>query len=96
MFERRLREDVYLNLACRCFCRLNLSRLRACEMKGQCCPDLSSLVGGGTRRRDLPNEDGNAPGDKEIARFTSDFSPRHSQKKIRAVRKGKRRDPEPK
>src|SRR5678815_2512632 len=45
------------------------------------------------RRRDLPKEDGYAPSDKEIARFASDFSSSFAEK-IRAERKGKRRDPE--
>ena len=32
------------------------------------------------RRRDLPKEDGYAPSDKEIARFTSDFSSSFAEK----------------
>ena len=43
-------------------------------------PICSSLVGGGTRRRDLPKEDGYAASDNEIARFTSDFSSSFAKK----------------
>jgi hypothetical protein len=38
------------------------------------------LVGGGTRRRDLPAEDGYAPSDEKFARFTSDFSSSFAEK----------------